>query len=58
MQKKKKKKKVIQVLHLDELVDVTTHDLVGRHSREDLELFNSEGILRPHQCQANIFQDT
>ena len=38
---------MIQALHLDELVDVTTHDLIRRHTREDLELLSSEGILRP-----------
>ena len=38
---------MIQVLHLDELVDVMTYDLVGRHAKEDLELLSSEGILHP-----------
>ena len=38
---------MIQVLHLDELVDVTTYDLVGRHTKEDLELLSNEGIMRP-----------
>ena len=38
---------MIQVLHLDELVDVMTYDLVGRISKEELELLSSEGILHP-----------
>ena len=46
---------MIQVLHLDELVDVMTYDLVGRHAKED-QLLSSEGILRPCQCQPTSAQ--
>ena len=43
-----------KVHYLDELVDVTTHNLVRRHTREDLELLCSEGIMCPRQGKASI----
>ena len=35
--------------YLDELVEMTTHNLVGRHSQEHLHVLGNKGVLRPHQ---------
>ena len=40
--------------YLDELMDVTTHNLIRRHTREDPELLCSKGILCPRQGKASI----
>ena len=45
------------VHHLEEFVDMTTHDLTGRYTREDLELLGGEDIMRPRQRQASIVPD-
>ena len=63
MQKKKKKKEkkedeFAQVHYLDELVDMTTHNLVGRCSRKYLHLLNSKGLLCLRQCDPSVVLDT
>lgn len=35
--------------HLDELMDVMAHNLVGRDTKEHLEVLSSDGIMGPHQ---------
>ena len=50
----KRKGESAQVHYLDELVDVTTHELIRRHAREDLKIFNGESILCPRHRKASI----
>ena len=49
---------MVQVYYLDEVVDVTTHNLVGWHARKNLEVFSGEGVLCPRHCKANVVPDT
>ena len=59
MPKKKKKEEKID-LHkfLDPLMDMTIHNLVGRHAREFLHLLGSKSLLRPCQRDPSIVPDT
>ena len=47
-----------QVHCLDELVEMTAHNLFGRHSQEHLHLLNNKGLLRPCLRDPSIIPDT
>ena len=48
MQKEEKEKgEIAQVHYLDEFVDMTTHNLVKGHAKEDPQLLSSESLLCP-----------
>ena len=48
----------VQVHCLDELVEMTTHNLFGRHSLEHLHLLDSKGLLRPCLRDPSIIPNT
>ena len=35
-------------------MDVTTHELIISHARQDLKIFGCKGILCPHQRKVNV----
>ena len=39
---------------MDELMDVTTHDLVGMDTRKNLEIFGGRSILGSRQGQTSV----
>ena len=47
-----------QVHCLDELMEMTTHNLVGRRSYEHLHLLDNKGLLHPCLRDPNIIPDT
>ena len=59
MQKEEKEKdKIAKVHYLDEFVDMTTHNLVEGHAKEDLQFLGSKDLLCPRQREASIVPNT
>ena len=43
--------------YLNKLVEMTTHNLIGKYPREHFHLLNSKGTLRPSQRNSSIVLD-
>ena len=56
--KKKKRTEITQVHYLDDFVDMTSHNLVGRHTQENLTVLNSDDLMCPFHCKSNIVLNT
>ena len=55
MQKEEKEKdEIAQVHYLDKFVDMTTHNLVGGHTREDLQFLSSDDLMYPRHRESNV----
>ena len=49
---------MVQVYYLDEFVDVMTYNLIGRHAKKDLEVFDGKGVWCTCHCKASVVPDT
>ena len=44
--------------YLDELVEMMTYNLIGRHSWEHLHVLSNKDVMRPHQGNPRIFPNS
>ena len=54
----KERAEIAQVHYLNEFVDMTSHNLIGRHTRENLQVLSSDDLIRPLHRQPSIVPNT